>query len=187
MLVRMIFAELFAVLVSDSLLARIFGFERMIVSQTGGGKYIGLAAMVTLLTTISSMLTFSVVQIADSKIIFPCPIIFVIILAIVYVVSVAVTASIDSRKFRSIRLYMVMAVLNCMVIGGMLMGSEKLTGYKDFLKFGISTGLGFSSASVFVKTACEVFADGMRYTFRGCFAIAVYMGIISLALYSFVR
>ena len=100
---------------------------------------------------------------------------------------------ISRKNFENSRKYIHLSVFNCAVMGTLLTVSERAAGdssfigLKNYMTAGLEAGIGFITAALILTAAYRKLNSAkVPASFRGFPAMLVYLGIISMAVYSLI-
>ena len=171
-------------------------FSRAIGSSTSlfvVRKKINIFLFGTIMTgiiTATSVATYFITPLLDtlSYKYYIIPVIYVILIGIVYVVALLITIRF-SKVYQTQILQMIhLSAFNCAVLGALLLLSnmQNLT-LGSHLGFGIGTGIGFTFATFLLDLAYEkLSSENIPSAFRGFPITLIYIGIVSLAIYGLI-
>ena len=151
---------------------------------------LGLFSLIlTVITTLSAVIVYLINPLLNSLSFryFITPLVFVLIISVVYV-AVLLLTNFCFKKLKEKILPMVhLSAFNCAVLGALLLGSQGNMNFPSFLGFGLGTGVGFALATFLLSIAYErLYSDRVPRAFRGFPAMLLYIGILSLSFYGLI-
>lgn len=112
---------------------------------------------------------------------------YVLITGIIYLSSLFILFKLSRRLYLKLRKYIHISAFNCAVMGTLYLihQNPENAGISDYISCGIQSGIGFIIASVFVSSAYKrLNCAKVPASFRGVPAMLVYLGIISMAVWT---
>ena len=181
-------AALIAIFIQNSILERALGVNVLLYASRKKENMFGFSAAITYTTTVSAPL----IWVADTLIgdmplyKFIMPLIYVLIIGIIYVLTLILIWRFFPKFFRSLKKFVHLSVFNCSVVGALFLCSQQGNDIFSYLGYGLGTGIGFLFAAYLLYTAAGMLNSPLvPAAFRGYPIMIVYVGILSLALYAF--
>lgn len=187
-ILNIVSAALIAIFIQNSIFERALGVNVLLYASRRKEHMFGFAAAITYTTTVSA----AIVWIFDSclgeneyyRIIMP--LIYILIIAAVYIATLAVIWRFLPKVFRSLKKYVHLSVFNCSVVGALFLASQQGNDIFSYIGYGLGTGIGFLLAAYLLYTAAgRLNSPLVPAAFRGYPGMIVYVGILSLAFYAF--
>ncbi len=181
-------AALIAVFVQNLIFERALGVNVLLYASRKKEHLFGFSGAIAYTTTVSA----AIVWIFDTllgeteyyRVIMP--LIYIFIVAIVYIGTLALIWRFFPKAFRSLKKYVHLSVFNCSVIGALFLASQQGNDIFSYLGYGLGTGIGFLLAAYLLYTAAgRLNSPLVPAAFRGYPGMLVYVGILSLAFYAF--
>ncbi len=183
--------ELVALLASNLILMQALGTSTLFIAAESRKNLVGTAAVITIFTTIGSAAAYFIngmlgAEYAEYSLIF-----YTLAVGILYVALLTVLYFVSGDLFGNIRKYVHLSAFNCAVMGTLFTISGRASlnaenvGITDYIACGFEAGLGFIVAA-FILTAAfrKLNSSKVPASFRGFPAMLIYLGIISMAVYS---
>lgn len=179
---------LVAIFIENIIFTRALGSSTSLYIIRKKYNLLTFGAIIVLMTTLSSILVYCVVDpfIDDLEYVyFLRPVIYVCVLGAIYIAAVIVMSL---NKKTAAALPMVhLSAFNCAVLGALLLASQSNMHFEQFLGFGFGTGVGFVLATYLVSIGYEKFySPSMPRVFRGMPLMFIYVGTLSLSFYGLI-
>ncbi len=181
-------AALVAIFVQNLVLERALGANVLLYASRNKTHCIGFAVAITYVTTVSSPLVWVLDTLLGENEYYGIfmPILYVLVIAFIYIVSLVVIWRFFPPLFRSLKKYVHLSVFNCSVIGSLFLCSQQGGDIFTYIGYGFGTGVGFLLAAYLLYVAADRLNSSLvPAAFRGYPIMIVYVGILSLALYAF--
>lgn len=102
-----------------------------------------------------------------------------------YIVFLKVFSIAGKEKFSEYKKYIYISAFNCAVIGTLLTISKKYATIGEYFSAGLTSGFGFVIAVLILMSAYrQLNSIKVPSAFRGFSAMLIYLGIISMAVYT---
>ncbi len=178
-------------LAGNLIFTQALGTITVFISAKNRKNFIGIAFIISIFTTIGSVGAYFTENLFKNLFsgyfsnfrLF----IYVIIIGIIYTASLMVIHLISINLFERLKRYIHIASFNCAVMGSLYMIHEntKVSSLSDYVIYGLQSGFGFIMASLFVMSAySRLNSSKVPSSFRGIPAMLVYIGIISMAVWT---
>ena len=178
---------MFAMFVENAIFGRALGTSVAFYASRKKESIIGLGVGITLVTVISSLITFWFDRwLYSFKYYYVImPFIYTLIVSILYTGSLLIIWRFLPRLFRNIKKYVHLSVFNATVLGALFLNSVYHTDFIQYIAFGIGISAGFFIAVFFLHIANERLNSPLiPEAFRGMPIMMVFVGIMSLAFYA---
>ncbi len=188
-LTAIISAAMISIFVQNAIFERAFGSNVVIYASRKESHVIGFTIGITLMTTISSIITYFL-----DGIIIPMeygwlflPLIYVGIISVLYIIALLFMWRVFPKLFSKVKKYAHLTVFNCTVIGALFLNNNYGSDIYSYIGYGFGTGIGFFLACLLLNIAHEKLdSDKIPKAFRGYPIMLIYIGIISLSFYALV-
>jgi len=177
-------------LCANMIFMQALGTSTMIIAAKNRTNLAGTAFVITLFTTLASIAAYFVDGILNIEYEYFLLLCYVAVIAVIYILSLIMTALINKRLFAKIKIYIHISAYNCAVMGSVyVVHNEAMKvghfGLFDYFIFGIQSGLGFVLAAFILMAAYGTLnSRKVPRSFRGLPAMLIYIGVISMAIYS---
>lgn len=112
------------------------------------------------------------------------PVLYVIIMAVVYFLSLLFVWKFINHYLESMRKYLHYAAFNSAVMGIMLFSSGVCVSLMDYIVYGIGAGVGYSLAVYLTSIVYDrIYSKDVPESFRGFPLLMIYVGILSMAFF----
>ena len=169
--------DLIALLASNLVLMQALGTSTLFIAAGSRRNLIGTASVITIFTTIGSIAAYFINEITADK--------FSDFTLFFYVLAVGILYIVRFKK------YIHLSAFNCAVMGTLFtIREDAFTSAKhpeiiNYLSCGFEAGIGFVVAALFLTAAFDKLnSSKVPSSFRGFPAMLIYLGIISMAIYS---
>ena len=183
--------DIIAFLAANLILSQALGTSTLFIAADSRRRLVGTTCCITLFTTIGSAAAFLINKELPSGYKDLTLIFYVLTVGLLYVGLLTTAYFITPERFEKIRKYIHLSAFNCAVIGTLFTMEQKsaddpsLMTLKEYVKFGFEAGLGFITAALILTAAFrKLNSSKVPSSFRGGPAILIYLGIISMAVYS---
>lgn len=183
--------ELIALLASNLILMQALGTSTLFIAADNRKNLIGTASVITIFTTLASAAVYVINEVTNRRAADFTLFFYTLAVGILYVLLLTVLYFIAGASFERYKKYVHISAFNCAVMGTLFTIGEKEAisavsfSFIDYLSCGFEAGVGFILAA-FILTAAYRMLNSSRVpaSFRGFPAMLVYLGIISMAVYS---
>lgn len=183
--------ELIALLASNLILMQALGTSTLFIAAGSRKNLVGTAAVITIFTTIGSAAAYFINSFLGDEYAEYSLIFYTLTVGILYVALLAALYFISGDAFEKLRKYIHLSAFNCAVMGTLftISGRDAVSSqhfsFFDYLSCGFEAGLGFVTAALILTAAFrKLNSSKVPASFRGFPAMLIYLGIISMAVYS---
>ena len=183
--------DLIAFLAANLILSQALGTSTIFIAAGNRKKLIGTACVITVFTTFGSAAAFLIDSILPEKYSYFTLFFYTLSVGILYVLLLSALFFISREKFAGAKKYIHLSAFNCAVMGSLLTISTRAAedpsryGFGRYILSGIEAGFGFVIAAVILSAAFHrLTSSRVPASFRGFPAMLIYLGIISMAVYS---
>ncbi|MBQ9078981.1 MAG: hypothetical protein IJY29_05355 [Ruminococcus sp.] len=182
--------DLITLLAANLILTQALGTSTIFIAAGSRKNLVGTAFVITVFTFIGSVFTFLADKLLPEKYSDFRLLIYVVSIGILYVILLSALYFISRNNFENSRKYIHLSVFNCAVMGTLLTisgrASENST-ITDYISAGFEAGIGFIVAALILTAAYrKLNSSKVPAAFRGFPAMIIYLGIISMAVYSLI-
>ena len=183
--------DLIALLAANLILSQALGTSTLFIAAGSRKNLVATAGVITLFTTIGSAASFFIdlavpSSVSDLRLLF-----YTLVIAFLYVALLIIVYKFGSRWFEDMRKYIHVSAFNCAVMGTLFTINKRadtdsaLSGFGGYVSAGFEAGIGFVIAAIILTAAYrKLNSRKVPAAFRGFPAMLVYLGIISMAVYS---
>ena len=175
-----------AVIVENTVFCRALGTSTLLIAARKRKNLVGFGICVTYMTALISVLTYLADRIwkFSETSYFYVPLVYTVILGIVYVVTLLCMWKFAPRLFIAMRKYIHVSAFNCAVLGSMFLISKYCTTFGEYFLHGTGIGVGFVLAVYITAIIYDrLYSDKVPYAFRGYPLLMIYIGILSMAFW----
>ncbi len=183
--------ELIALLAANLILTQALGTSTLFIAADNRKNLVGTAFVITLFTTVGTAAAYYTDSLLPEKYTDLTLLFYTIAVGILYVMLLSGAYLINKASFVRNRKYIHISAFNCAVMGTLFTVSEKasLSAEKftltDYILCGAEAGAGFIIAALILTAAYrKLNSSKVPASFRGFPAMLIYLGIISMAVYS---
>lgn len=183
---QIIAAAMVAIFVENIIFTRGLGMSSMLFASKNRSELFGFGVIITFITTVSGLLTYfpSRAMKNDAVSYIYMPLIFVLIISVVYIITLLFLWKFMHRVFQAVRKYVHVSAFNCAVLGALFLNFYSRASIWSFAGYGLGTGIGFLLATYLVGIGYKkLHSDKIPEAFRGYPAMLIYVGILSMAFY----
>ncbi|WP_024859608.1 Rnf-Nqr domain containing protein [Ruminococcus flavefaciens] len=183
--------ELIALLAANLILSQALGTSTMFIAADSKKNMIATSCVITVFTTLGSAAAYLIDSLlptsaADLRLLF-----YTAVIGILYIIMLTVSYFAGRKWFADFRKYIHVSAFNCAVMGTLFTISGRAEDYSiafdlgGYVFAGFEAGLGFIVAALILAAAYRKLNSAkVPASFRGFPAMLVYLGIISMAVYS---
>lgn len=183
--------ELIALLAANLILSQALGISTLFIASDNRKNLVGTAAVITVFTTFGSIAAYFINNHLTEKNSDFALLFYTIAVGILYVLLLTAAYFVLREKFTSYRKYIHISAFNCAVTGTIftvneknLLAADSFT-LSDYVLGGLGAGVGFIIAALILTAAYRnLNSKKVPASFRGFPAMLIYLGIISMAVYS---
>ncbi|MCR5600180.1 MAG: hypothetical protein K6G33_05500 [Ruminococcus sp.] len=183
--------ELITLLVANLILSQALGISTIFIAAGSKKNLIGTACVITLFTTVGSAAAYAV----DSMLPYDMKdlrlLLYTLVTGAMYVLLLTAAYLLCRGKYTDFRKYIHVSAFNCAVMGTLFTINERavmdssLFTLSEYVSAGFEAGIGFIIAALILTAAYrKLNLSKVPASFRGFPAMLVYLGIISMAVYS---
>lgn len=183
--------ELIALLAANLILTQALGTSTLFIAADNRKNLVGTAFVITLFTTIGSAAAYFIDFLLPEKYSDLTLLFYTLAVGILYVMLLGGAYLLDKKGFVRNRKYIHISAFNCAVMGTLFTVSEKAYASAepflllDYVLYGVEAGIGFIIAALILTAAYrKLNSSKVPASFRGFPAMLIYLGIISMAVYS---
>lgn len=172
-----------AVISNNFVFSKAFGVSTMIAAAKNKRLLRGICIGVCYFSVTSSAAAWAVqtrTALTDSAYI---PLLYTVIIGSLYAVTLIAARIFFSSKFERMKKYVHISAFNSVVMGTIFLCSRSCTELREYLTFGICSGVGFSAAALMLSGVYPViYSKNTPRAFRGFPGVMIFTGIISMAV-----
>lgn len=183
--------EIIALLGTNLILTQALGTSTLFIAAENRGNLVRTACIITIFTTAGSSAVYLInryTRLEDTRFDLLS---YVLAVGVLYILLLTLSYFINRKSFEKTKKYIHISAFNCAVLGTLftITESEKISGEKfafsDYIFRGLEAGIGFIIAAFILTAAYDrLNSSKVPSSFRGFPAMLVYLGIISMAVYS---
>ncbi len=182
--------DFIALLAANLILTQALGTSTLFIAAGSRKNLIGTAFVITVFTFFGSVSAYFTDRLLPEKYSDIKLLIYIISIGILYVILLSALYFISRSKFENSRKYIHLSAFNCAVMGTLLTVSGRAAGdssLKSYITVGLEAGIGFIIAALILTAAYRMLnSSKVPASFRGFPAMLIYLGIISMAVYSLI-
>ncbi|MBR3761055.1 MAG: hypothetical protein IKK47_08740 [Ruminococcus sp.] len=182
--------DLIALLATNLILTQALGTSTLFIAAGSRKNLVGTAFMITIFTFAGSVSAYLADKLLPEKYSDFKLLIYVISISMLYVIILSALYFISRNNFENSRKYIHLSVFNCAVMGTLLTVSGRASENTSILKYmaaGLEAGTGFIISALILTAAYrKLNSANVPAAFRGFPAMMIYLGIISMAVYSLI-
>lgn len=183
--------ELAALLASNLILMQALGTSTLFIAAGSRRNLVVTASVITIFTTLGSAAAYLINNILGQKYDNFRLVFYTISVGIIYVVLLSALYFFNRTAFSKYKQYIHISAFNCAVMGTLFticeseaLAEEKFS-FLNYLSCGFKAGVGFIIAALILTSAFKKLnSSKVPSSFRGFPAMLIYLGIISMAVYS---
>jgi electron transport complex protein RnfA len=173
--------EFFIILTSNLLFSKVLGTDILMFAKKSKRSLNVLSLYVAVFSIICSVITAFTDNIFADYLI---PLVDTIIVLVLYFLGLGLSKIFGRKAFENYKKYMHFAAMNTAVFGLLFMNKETV-GISSHAAFALETSIGFFLGAWMLSTVYDYLAGkNIPKCFRGYPAMILYIGIVSMALYS---
>lgn len=177
--------EIITFLATNLVLTQALGTGTLLIMSESRKKLLITSVLITLFTSVGSVMTYLADCLLPEKFSDFKLFCYVIAVGILYIVFLKIFSIAGKEKFSEYKKYIHISVFNCAVMGTLLTISRKYTTIGEYFSAGLTSGLGFVIAVLILMSAYrQLNSIKVPTAFRGFPAMLIYLGIISMAVYT---
>ena len=179
--------DLITLLAANLILSRALGTSTLFIAAGGRKNLTATACVITFFTTAGSTAAYFIDKMLPSAVSDLRLLMYIIVIGVLYVLLLTAVYYISRPRFEELRKYVHVSVFNCAVIGTLFTINERasMNGSSYDAAAGLEAGAGFIISALILTVAYrKLNSSKVPSAFRGFPAMLVYLGIISMAVYS---
>ena len=183
--------DLIALLATNLILSRALGTSTLFIAAESKKNLMATACVITFFTTIGSIAAYYIDKILPPAVSDLRLLLYIMVIVILYILILTVVYYMCNSYFDEFRKYVHVSAFNCAVIGTLFTINERATmsgsifDLSEYAIAGLEAGAGFIiSALILIAAYRKLNSLKVPADFRGFPAMLVYLGIISMAVYS---
>lgn len=177
--------EIIAFLASNLILTQALGISTIFIAADSRKKLLCTSLFITLFTSVVSLMTYLADSLLPEKLADLRLFCYVLAVGILYSAFLKILSLAGTEKFSEYKKYIHISAFNCAVMGTLLTTGEKADTLSEYLLAGVTSGFGFIVASLILTAAYRrLNSVKVPEAFRGFPAMLIYLGIISMAVYT---
>ena len=182
--------DLIALLAANLILTQALGTSTLFIAAGSRKNLVGTAFMITIFTFTGSVSAYFADILLPEKYSDFKLLIYVVSIGILYVILLSALYFISRINFENSRKYIHLSVFNCAVMGTLLTVSGRSSenpSITEYMSAGLEAGIGFIISALILTAAYRKLNSAkVPAAFRGFPAMIIYLGIISMAVYSLI-
>lgn len=183
--------DFIALLAANLILTQALGTSTLFIAANSRKNLLRTAFVITVFTVLGSMGAYFADSLLPEKYSDLRLLIYTSLIGILYVIFLSALFLISREKFEKSRKYIHISAFNCAVMGTLFTISQRAADDSSFMNLksyaaaGLEAGFGFILASLILTAAYRKLNSAkVPASFRGFPAMLVYLGIISMAVYT---
>lgn len=183
--------DLITLLAANLILSQALGTSTLFVAAGSKKDLIGTACVITLFTSVGAAAAYGIDSVLPSEIKELRLLFYTLVIGAMYVLLLTAVYLIGKGKNTDFRKYIHISAFNCAVMGTLFTINERavmddsLFSLGEYVSCGFEAGIGFIIAALMLTAAYrKLNSSKVPAAFRGFPAMLVYLGIISMAVYS---
>ncbi len=183
--------DLIMFLAADLVLMQALGTSTLFIAAGSKKNLVGTAVVITVFTTAGSAAAYIIDSLLPEKYSVLTLLFYTVTVGILYLILLSALYFISRDKFERSRKYVHVSAFNCAVMGTLFTVSGKAAQNSSMMNVGryalagFEAGLGFVLAALILTAAYRRLSSAkVPASFRGSPAMLIYIGIISMAVYS---
>ena len=183
--------DLIALLAANLILSRALGTSTIFIAAGSKKNLVATAGVITLFTTVGAMAAYFIDLVLPAALSDLRLLLYILVISLLYVLLLTAVYCLYRQRFDDLRKYIHVSAFNCAVVGTLFTINESSAA--DVAKFsfgkyaaaGLEAGAGFIISALILTAAYrKLNSSKVPASFRGFPAMLVYLGIISMAVYS---
>ncbi|MBR6996007.1 MAG: hypothetical protein IKH96_08310 [Ruminococcus sp.] len=183
--------DLIALLAANLILSQALGTSTIFIAAGSRKNLVATAGVITIFTTVGSAAAYLIdlilqPSVSDLRLLF-----YTIVIGVLYAALLAAVYKFGNRWFEDLRRYIHLSAFNCAVMGTLFTINKRaamdgtMFNLGGYVSAGFEAGIGFIIAALILTAAYrKLNSSKVPASFRGFPAMLVYLGIISMAVYS---
>lgn len=183
--------DLIALLAANLILSQALGTSTIFIAAGSRKNLVATAGVITIFTTVGSAAAYLIdlvlqPSISDLRLLF-----YTMVIGVLYAALLVAVYKFGNRWFEELRRYIHVSAFNCAVMGTLFTINKRASmdgtvfNLGGYVTAGFEAGIGFIIAALILTAAYrKLNSSKVPASFRGFPAMLVYLGIISMAVYS---
>ena len=177
--------DLIALLAANLILSQALGTSTIFIAAGSRKNLVATAGVITIFTTVGSAAAYLIdlvlqPSISDLRLLF-----YTMVIGVLYAALLVAVYKFGSRWFEELRRYIHVSAFNCAVMGTLFTINKRASMDGTVFNLGGYVTAGFIIAALILTAAYrKLNSSKVPASFRGFPAMLVYLGIISMAVYS---
>ncbi len=183
--------ELIALLAANLILSQALGTSTMFIAADSKKNMLATSCVITVFTTLSSAAAYFIDSILPASVSELRLLLYTAVIGVLYIIMLTVSYFVGKNWFADFRKYIHVSAFNCAVMGTLFTISGRAAENSSafnlgwYISSGFEAGIGFIVAALILAAAYRKLNSAkVPASFRGFPAMLVYLGIISMAVYS---
>lgn len=183
--------DLITLLAANLILSQALGTSTIFIAAGSKKNLVGTACVITLFTTLGSAAAYLIDCVLPGRIAVMRLLLYTLVTGLLYVLLLTAAYCICRGAFQDLRRYIHVSAFNCAVMGTLFTINERAAmdssvfSLSEYVSAGFEAGIGFIIAALILTAAYRKLNSAkVPAAFRGFPAMLVYLGIISMAVYS---
>lgn len=183
--------DLITLLAANLILSQALGTSTIFIASGSKKNLVGTACVITLFTTVGSAAAYFIDYVLPEQVSVMRLLLYTLVIGLLYVLLLTAAYYIGRGAFQDFRRYIHVSAFNCAVMGTLFTVNERAAmdssvfSLSEYVSAGFEAGIGFIIAALILTAAYRKLNSAkVPAAFRGFPAMLVYLGIISMAVYS---
>lgn len=183
--------DLIALLAVNLILSQALGTSTLFIAAGSKKNLVATACVITFFTTVGASAAYLIDLTLPSSVSELRLLFYTLVIGFLYVLLLVAMYFLCGSKFEELRQYVHISAFNCAVMGTLFTINERsvmdglMFSFGNYVAAGFEAGIGFIIASLILTAAYrKLNSSKVPASFRGFPAMLVYLGIISMAVYS---
>lgn len=183
--------DIIAFLAANLILSQALGTSSLFIAANSRKKLVGTAFCILLFTTFGTSCAYIIDSTLPSSAAEFRLLLYTAAVSVFYVIMLTLLYFARPQNHEKLRRYIHLSAFNCAVMGTLFTMSAKaendssLLDFGEYVRFGAEAGLGFITAALILTAAYRrLNSSKVPKSFRGGPAMLIYIGIISMAVWS---
>lgn len=183
--------DIIAFLAANMILSQALGTSSLFIAAHSRKNLVGTAFCILLFTTFGTACAYIIDSALSASAAEFRLLLYTAAVSVFYIVLLTLLYFAMPQAHEKFRRYIHLSAFNCAVMGTLFTMSEKADGdsslrsFGEYVRFGAEAGLGFIAAALILTAAYrKLNSNRVPKSFRGGPAMLIYLGIISMAVWS---
>lgn len=186
-IINAILISLTAILVENTVFSKALGTSTLFLAARSRKNFFTFGLCITYFSVVSSVIAYFAdyyFRENEYSYIF-MPLVYVIIIGVVYTVTLLVVWKLAYPFFLSIKKFIHVSAFNCAVLGVLFTNALTEKILIEYVAYALGTGIGFIIATFLVSAVYEkLYSEDVSPSFRGLPITYIYVGILAMAFYA---